>query len=96
MKQVAERLDYNRRTIYRHFPDLCRAISAKSRRYRKAAQEKKIEHSCEEVRQIALKLHNENVYSSEGRVSELMTKPGDLRNKHVRLTLQELQSELSK
>jgi hypothetical protein len=96
MKEVVERLDYNRRTIYRHFPDLCRAISAKSRLYRKAAQEKKIEHSCEEARQIALKLHNENVYPSEGRVSELMTKPGDLRNKKVRVTLQEVQSELSK
>jgi len=96
MKEVAERLDYNRRTISQHFPDLCRAISAKSRLYRKAAQEKKIEQSCEEVRQIALKLHNENVYPSEGRVSELMTKPGDLRNKKVRVTLQEVQSELSK
>jgi transcriptional regulator with XRE-family HTH domain len=31
MKEVAERLEYNRRTISRHFPDLCRAISAKSR-----------------------------------------------------------------
>jgi transcriptional regulator with XRE-family HTH domain len=96
MKEVAERLEYNRRTISRHFPDLCRAISAKYRQYRQAAQEKKIEQSCEEVRQIALKLHNENVYPSEGRVSELMTKPGDLRNKQVRVTLQELQSELSK
>ncbi len=96
MKEVAERLDYNRRTISQHFPDLCRAISAKSRRYRKAAHEKKIEQSCEEVRQIALKLHSENVYPSEGRVSDLMTKPGDLRNKQVRVTLQELQSELSR
>jgi len=96
MKEVAECLDYNRRTIYQHFPDLCRAISAKCRRYRKAAQEKKIEQSCREVRQIALKLHDQNVYPSEGRVSELMTKPGDLRNKKVRLTLQEVQSKLSK
>ncbi|MEP0802781.1 TniQ family protein [Funiculus sociatus] len=96
MKEVAERLEYNRRTISQHFPDLCRAISAKSLRYRKAAQEKKIEQSCEQVRQIALKLHIENVYPSEGRVSQLMTKPGDLRNKKVRATLQELQSELSR
>ncbi|MBD1897924.1 helix-turn-helix domain-containing protein [Coleofasciculus sp. FACHB-129] len=96
MKEAAERLNHDRRTISRHFPNLCHAIAAKSRRYRKAAHEKKIEQSCEEVRQIALKLHNENVYPSEGRVSQLMTKPGDLRNKKVRATLQELQSELSR
>jgi DNA-binding XRE family transcriptional regulator/DNA-binding transcriptional regulator YhcF (GntR family) len=96
MKEMAERLEYNRRTISRRFPDLCRDISTKSRRYRRATLEKKIETSCEEVRQIALKLHRENLYPSEGRVSELMTKPGDLRNKKVRVTLQEVQSELSK
>ena len=96
MKEVAERLDYNRRTISRHFPDLCRAISAKSRLYRKAAHEKKIGCSCEEVRQIALKLHHQSVYPSESRVSKLMTRPGDLRYKKVRATLQEVQSELSK
>jgi transcriptional regulator with XRE-family HTH domain len=96
MKEVAERLGYNRRTLSRHFPDLCRAISAKSRLYRKAAKENKIEYSCEEVRQIALKLHHQSVYPSESRVSELMTRPGDLRNKQVRVTLQELQSELSR
>ncbi len=96
MKEVAERLEYNRRTISRHFPDLCRAISAKSRLYRKAAKENKIEYSCEEVRQIALKLHHQSVYPSESCVSELMTRPGDLRYKKVRVTLQELQSELSR
>jgi DNA-binding XRE family transcriptional regulator len=95
MKEVAERLGYNRRTIYRHFPDLCHDISTKSRCYRRATLEKKIEKSCEEVRQIALKLHKENLYPSECRVSELMTKPGYLRNKKVRVTLQEVQSELS-
>ncbi|MBW4651418.1 MAG: hypothetical protein KME06_22410 [Kastovskya adunca ATA6-11-RM4] len=45
--------------------------------------QKNLEQSYKEVRQIALKLDNKNVFPSEGRVSELTTKRGDLRNKKV-------------
>ncbi len=73
-----------------------KTASVDAEHQQEAAHEKKIESSCEEVRQIALNLHHQSVYPSESRVSELMTKPGDLRNRKVRLSLQEVQSELSK
>ncbi len=94
MKKVAEELGYDRRIIFKYFPALCRAIATKSSSYRKTEHARKIKQSCEEVRQIASKLHHENKHPSEVRVSELMTRPGDLRYKKVRLTLQEAQSEL--
>lgn len=94
MQEVADSLKYDRRTILRHFPDLCRAILAKSRSYKKAQHIKKIEQSCEEVRQIASQLRTERVYPSEARVAQNMTMPGYLRYKQVRTALQEAKFEM--
>lgn len=58
VKQIAKQLGYDRRTISRHFPELCHAISTKSQSYRKASRLRKIEQSCEEVQQIVLELRN--------------------------------------
>jgi len=94
MKEVATRLGYNRRTIFSHFPDLCRAISAKYRSYRQACHTEKIQQSCREVKQIVLKLQNQGEYPSEARVYEIMTHPGYLRYKQVRAALNEARREI--
>ncbi|HEY9611241.1 helix-turn-helix domain-containing protein [Allocoleopsis sp.] len=91
MKEVAQQLGYDRRTISRHFPELCRAISTRSQSYRKALRLTEVEQSCQEVQQIALELLNRGVQPSEARVSELMSKPGYLRYQAVRAALQEAQ-----
>ncbi|MBE8969349.1 TniQ family protein [Nostocales cyanobacterium LEGE 12452] len=96
MEEVARRVKCDRRTIYRHFPNLCRAISAKYLNYRKASLAKNIEQSCKEVRLIALNLQSQGVYPSENRVEEHMTMPGYLRYETVRTTLQDIQSQLCK
>ncbi|BAY33523.1 TetR family transcriptional regulator [Nostoc carneum NIES-2107] len=94
MEEVATGLGYDRRTIFRHFPDLCRAISAKYRSYGKACHTEKIQQSCREVKQIVLKLHHQGEYPSEARVSEIMTNPGYLRYKQVRAALNETRHEI--
>ncbi len=94
IEEAAKHLGYNRRTIFSHFPDLCRAISAKYRNYGKVCHTEKIRHSCREVRQIVLKLHNQGEYPSETRVSETMTHPGYLRYKQVRAALNETRREI--
>ncbi|QLE40452.1 hypothetical protein FD723_08285 [Nostoc sp. C052] len=94
MEEVATGLGYNRRTIFSHFPDLCRAISAKYRSYGKACHTEKIQQSCREVKQIVLKLYNQGEYPSESRVSEIMTHPGYLRYKQVRAALNETRREI--
>ena len=94
MKEVAKRLGHDRRTIFRHFPDLCHAVSAKYLSYGKVCHMKKIEQSCDEVQQIVLKLHNQAEYPTEARVSKLMTNPGYLRYKPVRAALNETRREL--
>jgi transcriptional regulator with XRE-family HTH domain len=94
MEEVAKHLGYNRRTIFRYFPDLSRAISAKYRSYGKACHTEKMRQSCREVKQIVLKLHNQGEYPSETRVSETMTHPGYLRYKQVRAALNETRREI--
>ncbi|MEH2128735.1 TniQ family protein [Nostoc sp.] len=96
MEEVARRLECDRRTIFRHFPSLCRAISAKYLNDRKAIFLRNVQQSCDEVRRIALSLHNQGVYPSEARVSEQMSMPGYLRYKEVRTALQDIQCQLGK
>ncbi|BAT53463.1 TetR family transcriptional regulator [Nostoc sp. NIES-3756] len=93
MEEVARRLQCDRRSIFKYFPDLCHAISSRYLSDRKAILENKIEQCCEEIRQITLNLHNQGIYPSEKSVSEQMTMPGYLRYRKVRLALQEIQSQ---
>jgi transcriptional regulator with XRE-family HTH domain len=94
MKDVAQQLEHDRRTILRHFPDLCHAISAKYLKHREASRLNIIEQYCQEVRQATLHLHRHGEYPTEARVSELLTKPGCLRYKKVRAALHEAKCEL--
>lgn len=94
MEEVARQLGCHRRTIYRHFPDLCRAISAKYVAYQKDSYSKAIEECCEEVRRIAVDLYSQGKYPNESVISELVSKPGHFRHKKVRLALKEVHREL--
>ncbi|WP_353932213.1 hypothetical protein WJM97_06410 [Okeanomitos corallinicola TIOX110] len=95
MREVAQCLGYDRRTIFQHFPDLCQAISANYLSYRRGLFLENLAQSCREVQQICAKLYHDGVYPSEARVSKLMTKPGYLRYKQVRTMLQQAQSHFS-
>lgn len=55
-----------------------------------------VQQSCDEVRRIALSLHNHGAYPSEARVSEQMSMPGYLRYRKVRTPLQDIQCQLGK
>lgn len=89
MKQTAERLGHDRRTIYSHFPDLCHEISIKYDNYRNTQYLEAIEQACTEVHRAVLELHSESIYPSEAHVAKLMSRPGHLRYKQVRAALHE-------
>lgn len=95
LEATARALEYDRRTLYRNFKDLCHAISAKYAQYERFRYLNSIEKCCEEIRQIVLQLHNQGIYPSEVHVSQYLTKPGYLRNKRVRTVLQETRKLLS-
>lgn len=87
MEQTAKQLGCNRRTICRHFPELCRKISDKYDSYQRTRFAAAIEEACLEVRRVVLELRAESIYPSEACVSKRMNKPGYLRYKKVRATL---------
>ncbi|MBD2536435.1 TniQ family protein [Nostoc flagelliforme FACHB-838] len=94
MEEVARRLNCDRRTIYKHFRHLCTTISGKYLTYRKASYLQTIEECCKEIREITVKLHNQNEYPTEARVSALMSRPGFFRYKKVRSALNKIRQEL--
>jgi len=84
MKEVAQRLKIDQRTIYSYFPNLCKAISAKYRSYQKQQTAERIQKCCQEVEQAVRSLHQAGEYPSEARVSQLISQPGYFRYKEVR------------
>lgn len=84
IEEVARQLNVDRRTIFRHFPHLCRAVSARYLHYKKEAVSAEIQQCCQQVQEITLRLYQQGIYPSELRVSEYLSKPGHLRHRKVR------------
>ena len=87
MKEVAQRLNINQRTIYSYFPNLCKAISVKYRSYQKQQTAERIQQCCQEVEQAVHDLYQAGEYPSEARVSQLISQPGYFRYNEVRKSL---------
>lgn len=94
MTLVAKRLGYPKRILYRHFPELCKAISGQYVKYMKESRIKRIEQCCEEVKQAVKQFHAEGVYPSEAAISKLLAKPGCFRDKEVRTALKAARKEI--
>lgn len=94
LEEVARILGRDRRTLVKHFPELCRAIAARYLNQRQANKLQAIAQCCEEVRQAAFKLHEQGIYPSEARITELLTKPGFLRYKEVREAVHAAKEEI--
>lgn len=94
MTEVAKRLGHPKRILYRHFPELCKAISAQYIKYMKESRVKRIEKCCEEVKQAVKQFHNQGTYPSEAAISKLLAKPGCFRDKEVRNALKAARKEI--
>ncbi len=85
--EIARELGCNRRMLYKHFPDLCSAISSVYKNYLKQLHEENLTYYCQQAKQIVFQIYEEGQYPSEGRVAARMDKPGFLRYKEVRSAL---------
>ena len=84
LKQVAKLLGCAPRSLSKHHPELCRAISA---RYLAAIQERKqvtLQQRCEEVRQAARQLAAQGKRPTRKKLAEVLTQPGMLRSPEIR------------
>jgi hypothetical protein len=94
LEQVATSVGYAVRLLREHFPEICCAIAAKAKNYRKARQEQRVRKLSNEVEQVALQLHSNGVSISQANISKNLTKPGSIRDPQARLKLKNLQQEL--
>ncbi|MBW4557152.1 MAG: TniQ family protein [Trichormus sp. ATA11-4-KO1] len=77
-----------------HCSDLCDTISARHSQYRKAESKKRKSELYEEIRQVALSLHQKGIKPTSGKVSALLTKPAVLLRPHVRAEFKKIRREL--
>ncbi len=74
MKEVAERLNINKRSLYKHSSSLCRAISARHGEYQKTCgQNRQIRHAIN-LRQAANALEANGINPSRRRVAAFVKK----------------------
>lgn len=79
MSVVAKRLNYDQSFLCKHFPDLCRAISARFRAFRKKVREERKQKILNEVRQTTYRVYKQGLYPSQERVRLLLAKPGSIK-----------------
>lgn len=72
MKEVAERVNINKRSLYKHSSSLCRAISARHSKYQEACYQEQQNRRAIDVRQATTALQANGIYPSRRRVVALI------------------------
>jgi hypothetical protein len=95
MKEVARKLNTDKRSLYKHFPSLCRAISARHAKDRQAYYERLRSQPANDRRHVRTRLRASGIYPSRRRVAALVTKPAGFRDRSIgkALPVRELQVE---
>lgn len=72
MKRVATRLNFNKRFLYKHFPELCKAISARHKKHREISYNQVQSRHQKHVKQTTSMLRANGIYPSRRRVAALI------------------------
>ncbi len=94
MSAVAMRINYDHSFLYKHFPELCRAISDRYRTYRKNKREERKQQILDKVRQTTYRVYKQGLYPSQERVRLLLAKPGSIKEPGARAVWHETLAEL--
>lgn len=94
MREAAQRLGYDSSHLYRHFPDLCRAIAARYRAYQKELRRQRLQRICNEVQQTAHTLSAQGCFPSERQVGKRLRVRGVLKEVEVRTALYSIRREV--
>ncbi|UNP76226.1 TniQ family protein [Bacillus nitratireducens] len=96
MTELAKLIGYPKRTLYEHFPDLCKIISAKNKEFIKRRTKQAYEDNCLIIDNCVEVLGKHGVYPSRRKIEEIAHKPGLLKDKKLREYLNVLmQNEFS-
>lgn len=91
---IARQIGIFSKTLYKSFPDLCEKISEQHSCYIKLCQLERIEGIKQEVRSAVLTLHNKGIKPHSRYVSQLLIKPGLMRDKNAIAALHEIRRKL--
>lgn len=72
MNEVARRLHYDKRILYKHFPELCKEISQKHLNFIQECRDQRIKEACIRVNEATIQLYNRGIYPSRRRVEGLL------------------------
>jgi hypothetical protein len=86
MKEVAKRLNFNKRFLYKHFPALCKAISARRAKHQAVYNTKRQRQYQKDIRDASGRLRATGIYPSRRRVAALIIKSSGLRDDVTRKT----------
>ncbi|PTC13415.1 TniQ family protein [Bacillus wiedmannii] len=90
MNELAKQLGYSKRTLYKHFPNLCKVISAKNADGIKEKANQVYVSNRLVIDQQVESLIQQGVYPSRRRIEEMANKPGLLKDKKLRDYFKEL------
>ena len=94
LSELARQMGYGISTIWFHYTDLCKQISARYRAQQRKQHEERMVGICEQIRQVMRILHKQGIYPGARQVSERLNNPHILRtiegHEAWRLTLEEL------
>jgi transcriptional regulator with XRE-family HTH domain len=72
MKEVATRIDLNKRLLYKRFPGLCKAISTRHKEHRRKERQRAHMVITDKINKTRMSLHNIGLYPSRRRVVAAM------------------------
>ncbi|MEH2158870.1 TniQ family protein [Nostoc sp.] len=84
----------NTNVLYKNFPELCYAITAKHSFYRKESAKKNTEAIRQQIKDAAFSIHAKGQKPHSVNVGKLLTKPGLMRDKRAITALYEVLQEL--
>jgi hypothetical protein len=93
-EEMSRRTGHSKKTLYKYFPELCRAISRKYMDWRIESALARQQALIEEVRRAAASLHEVGTEPSIRNVRSRMTKPGSFRNPIARAAFARIRLEL--
>jgi AcrR family transcriptional regulator len=76
LREVARRLGRSGGFLWYHFPQQCRAISARYAAYRKSRSQARISNMCDEVKRATFLIHSQGEYPSRRLLTQWFGKPG--------------------
>ncbi len=94
LNEIARHLGVHGSVLYDRFPELCYAIAARYKSYRKAKSIERCERICDEVRKATRCIHARGDYPSLHRVEALLGNPGVMMMKAAREAWHETLKEL--